>query len=98
MSQESPVPSRPRWWLNGLFVIIFVVPGMLGFCFKFSELLSLVQGDAEGAFAIAPITNYLLASSGFLFLLGWAAMNGMFHDIERPKYTMLEREAQLKDH
>ncbi|REK10311.1 MAG: cbb3-type cytochrome oxidase assembly protein CcoS [Planctomycetota bacterium] len=41
--------------------------------------------------------NYLLASLGFLFLFGWAVMSGMFHDIERPKYTMLENEARL-DH
>ena len=49
----------------------------------------------EGAFAIAPIVNYLLASAGFLFVLLWATANGMFHDIEAPKYRMLEREEEL---
>ena len=49
----------------------------------------------EGAFAISPIVNYLLASFGFLLLFGWAALGGMFHDIEQPKYTMLENEARL---
>jgi hypothetical protein len=55
------------------------------------------QGDAEGAFAVAPIVNYLLATTGFLFLLGWAAANGMFHNIEQPKQDMLAQEAAL-DH
>jgi hypothetical protein len=39
--------------------------------------------------------NYLLASLGFFFLLLWAAARGMFRDIERPKYEMLERERLL---
>jgi nitrogen fixation-related uncharacterized protein len=37
----------------------------------------------------------LLASFGFLLLFGWAAANGMFHDIEGPKYTMLVNENLL---
>jgi hypothetical protein len=28
-------------------------------------------------------------------MLGWATYNGMFHDIERPKITMLENEERL---
>ena len=39
--------------------------------------------------------NYLLASFGFLLLFVWAAANGMFHDIEGPKYTMLVNEDRL---
>jgi hypothetical protein len=39
--------------------------------------------------------NYLLASIGFLCMLIWAAANGMFRDIEQPKYRMLEVEEQL---
>jgi hypothetical protein len=44
---------------------------------------------------VTPVINYLLASLGFLLLFGWAAANGMFHDIEQPKRTMLEIEQQL---
>ena len=51
--------------------------------------------DPNGAFAVTPIVNYLLAGLGFLCMLGWAACNGMFHDIEQPKRTMLETEQQL---
>ncbi|HHM12601.1 MAG TPA: cbb3-type cytochrome oxidase assembly protein CcoS [Planctomycetaceae bacterium] len=41
------------------------------------------------------MVNYVLVGIGFLFLLGWAIFTGMFHDIEAPKYTMLEREREL---
>jgi len=30
-------------------------------------------------------------------LFFWAAANGMFHDIERPKYTMLDNERRLDE-
>ena len=39
--------------------------------------------------------NYLLASAGFFCLLVWAAWNGMFRDIEKPKDEMLANEALL---
>lgn len=77
---------------------------ILGFCLygfgsKFIELVRLVVSDKEaaqeGMFAVAPLMNYLLASAGFLCLLGWAAIHGMFRDIEQPKNTMLEVNAQL---
>jgi hypothetical protein len=77
---------------------------ILGFCFygfgsKFIEFLYLVLSDdeaaAEGVFAVTPVLNYLLASMGFLCLLGWAATHGMFHNIEQPKQTMLEVDAWL---
>lgn len=76
-------------------VLLFLGPCFLGFGSKFIELIHVFQGDAEGAFAVAPIVNYLLATTGFLFLLGWAAVNGMFHNIEQPKQDMLAREAAL---
>jgi hypothetical protein len=52
-------------------------------------------GGGAGAFAITPVLNSLLPSRGFFLLLSWAAANGMFHDIERPKPALLEREAEL---
>ena len=77
---------------------------ILGFCLygfgsKFIELVRLVMSDSdaaqEGIFAVAPLMNYLLASAGFLCLLGWAAIHGMFRDIEKPKQTMLEVNTRL---
>ena len=84
-----------RPWVKTLIVFLFLAPCFLGFGSKFVELVRVFRGDAEGAFAVAPIVNYLLATSGFLFLLGWAAVNGMFHNIEQPKQDMLKNEAFL---
>jgi hypothetical protein len=80
-----------------LIALAFLGPCLWGFGSKLYELVVVWQGDPEGAFAVAPIVNYLLAAAGFLLLLGWAAANGMFHDIELPKYTMLENEHRLDE-
>lgn len=81
-----------------LFALAVLLPSLYGFGTKFLELIEICRGDMTGAFAIAPIVNYLLASAGFLLLFGWAAANGMFQDIERPKQTMLENELRLDAH
>lgn len=85
-------------------IVLAMAVVILGFCFfgfgsKFLELVKLVRDSdsaaAEGVFAVAPLMNYLLASAGFLCMLGWAAAHGMFTDIEGPKRTMLEHEEKL---
>ena len=77
------------------FAVVILIPSILGFTDKFAEFINTFRGESDGAFAITPMVNYLLASLGFFCLLVWATMNGMFHDIEKPKYTMLEREREL---
>ncbi len=94
---ETATKSCRRPLVKALVVLLFLGPCFLGFGSKFIELVHVFQGDPEGAFAVAPIMNYLLATTGFLFLLGWAAANGMFHDIEQPKQEMLANEARLDD-
>jgi hypothetical protein len=79
-------------WVMALAVLL---PSLYGFGTKFLEFVALYRGDAEGAFAISPVLNYLLASLGFLCLFGWAALRGMFREVEQPKYTLLENEALL---
>lgn len=88
-------PSRRHRIFMLLMAAAVLVPSLFGFGTKFLEFIALYRGDVEGAFAISPILNYLLASFGFLFLFGWAALGGMFRDIEEPKYKMLENEALL---
>ena len=87
--------SRLQWRVTILFAIMILIPSMYGFVGKFVELVQVFRGEAGGEFAIAPILNYLLASLGFLCMLVWAILNGMFHDVERPKLAMLEHEEQL---
>jgi hypothetical protein len=72
-----------------------LVPSLWGFGGKFLELVRVAGADADGAFAIAPIANYVLASAGFALLFLWAAARGMLRDIEGPKWTLLENESLL---
>jgi hypothetical protein len=94
----SDVPTRSS---RGMFIatailgVLILIPSLLGFVNKLLEFAHVVQGDADGAFALTPIVNYLLASCGFLSLLIWASLRGLFRDIEAPKRVMLEREALL---
>ena len=79
------------------FALLILVPSLLGFANKFREFILLYRGDVDGVFAITPIVNYLLASLGFFCLFFWAIYQGMFRDIEAPKYTMLENERKLDE-
>lgn len=78
-----------------LLAVLILVPSMIGFVNKFVEFFNVSQESGAGLFAVAPMLNYILASLGFLCMLVWAAFNGMFHDIERPKFAMLENENLL---
>ncbi len=79
------------------FALIILIPSLLGFANKFREFVLLYRGDVDGVFAITPIMNYLLASLGFFCLFFWAIYQGMFRDIEAPKFTMLENERKLDE-
>lgn len=85
--------QRSRLW-QMLAVAFFLVPACIGFTWKFVDLLILADLD-EGAFALAPIMNYLLSSLGFFMLFFWAVRHGMFRNVEKAKYTMLENEKML---
>ena len=100
---RQPVSAGPgrstAWTITIVFAVLILIPSMLGFLMKFGELMELTQtvseGGADGGFAITPVVNYLLASAGFFFLLLWAAVNGMFRDLEQPKHVMLQNEQEL---
>lgn len=88
-------PWQTRRVVMLLMAAAVLLPSLYGFGTKLIEFVALARGDVEGSFAISPVVNYLLASFGFLLLFGWAALHGMFRDIEQPKYTMLENEDLL---
>jgi len=94
MKTPSRLPG-PKGLVMLLMALAVLLPSLYGFGTKFLEFIALFRGDVDGAFAISPVLNYLLASLGFLCLFGWAAMHGMFRDVEGPKVTMLENEARL---
>lgn len=71
-SPDDPTQTTGRWRqvLKVAFALsFFLLPAFLGFGNKFLELLALLGSDEDGAFAITPVLNYLLASLGFFFLL-----------------------------
>lgn len=80
-----------------VFALVILIPSLLGFANKFREFIMIFRGEVDGVFAITPIMNYLLASLGFFFLFCWAIAHGMFRDLERPKYAMLENERMLDE-
>ena len=94
---EDRSKRRRTYFITILFAVPILLFSGIGFVAKFIEFVHTFRGeyDGEGAFAITPMVNYLLASAGFFCLLIWAAINGMFHDIEQPKNTMLENDAAL---
>ena len=87
--------SRTRTILTIVFAALILIPSMMGFVAKFIEFINTFRSETGGVFAITPMVNYLLASVGFLCLLVWASINGMFHDIEQPKHVMLQQEQEL---
>ena len=95
MSDERPREGRKHGWIAISFALIVLPMSLYGFGAKFIEFIAIFRGDTDGAFAISPITNYLMASLGFFCLLCWATFQGMFRDVERPKSEFLEREAAL---
>lgn len=83
-------------------VLIFMsigilVPGGYGFIEKFIQFIRTLATDAEGGFTIIPITNYLIVGLGMTCLLVWATAQGMFRNVEEPKYTMLQQEEMLEN-
>jgi len=78
-----------------LLAVLILIPSGYGFAGKFIELIHVFRGEPGGAFAVAPMMNYLLASLGFFCLLLWASAHGMFRDIESPKFDMLAHEEIL---
>lgn len=50
-----------------LMALAVLLPSLYGFGTKLLEFIALFRGDVDGAFAISPVLNYLLASVGFLF-------------------------------
>lgn len=87
--------SRGQAWITAAMAVLILLPSMYGFVGKFVEFVAIYRGSAGGDFAVAPIMNYLLASAGFFCMLLWAAWNGMFRDVERPKIDFLTNESLL---
>lgn len=78
-----------------LLAVVILLPSAAGFGTKLLKFVK-ASGSGEGGFAILPLLVYLSVAAGFLCLLAWAMFQGMFKDVERPKFTMLENEERLE--
>ncbi len=90
-------PSRTKHVVLWVFFIMIILPGGYGFTEKFIQFVRTLNTEEGGGFTILPICNYLLMAMGFGCLLAWATAHGMFRDVEKPKYDMLERERFLEE-
>lgn len=91
-------PERSRRIRNivvwGMAVSI-LLPAAYGFIEKLMLFVLAVRRDLIGGFTIVPVVIYLIVTAGMMCLLIWAVKHGMFRDVEKPKFDMLQREADL---
>jgi nitrogen fixation-related uncharacterized protein len=77
------------------FVGLAVVGGGFTFCLKLYDFIKTAsRGDLPG-FAFATVVSYFIVTLGFLCLALWAFLSGHYHDIEEPKYRLLETESEI---
>ncbi|MCB9853144.1 MAG: hypothetical protein H6819_08610 [Phycisphaerales bacterium] len=86
--------KRITLWVMGLLII---VPGAYGFAEKMRQFILTLNTEEGAGFTIIPIANYFLIAGGMACLFGWAMCNGMFGNVEEPKYTMLDHERELDE-
>jgi len=80
------------------FLVVFLVPAGIGFAIKLYEFITVARGaTSEGTFMLVPVLNYFIVFMGMLCMLAWATTNGMFRDIEKPKFDMLRHEQELDE-
>ena len=93
-----PQMSRAHRITLILFIVFLILPAAWKFVEKLLLFIQAAREDGgDTAFAIVPVANYLIVFLGMLCLLVWAISNGMFRDIEEPKYTLLEKERRLDE-
>ena len=79
----------------GFAIAVMVIAG-LGFSYKMTEFVfTIIRDDVEGFGAVA-VATYLVGMLPLLLLTLWATFTGRFRDIERPKYRVLELDAEIE--
>ncbi len=87
--------SRPTpLWIT-VFLIGTVSLAAIGFLFKFIEFVAAYLKTDGTDFSIIPVATYLAVAAGYLCFFVWAFRQGMFTDIEAPKYRMLEMQDEI---
>ncbi|MBU6282503.1 hypothetical protein KGQ64_09705 [bacterium] len=74
--------------------VMFVAGG--AFFYKMTEfVVTMARGDVEGFGAVA-VATYVVGMLPLLLLTIWAVLSGHFRDVERPKFRMLELDAEIE--
>ena len=98
MTATASRTTRTQKMTTIFFLVVLLLPASIGFGIKLYEFMAVASGPtAEGTFMLVPVLNYFIVFMGMLCLLAWATTNGMFRDIEKPKYDMLETERELDE-
>jgi hypothetical protein len=92
---QNASDSRKKTIVVVTIGVLILVPAAYGFVEKLMLFILAVKRDMIAGFTIIPVVNYLIVTAGMACLLVWAIAHGMFRRIEQPKYTMLDREAQI---
>ena len=88
---------RKSRWVLFLWITIVVIGG-LAFLFKMAEFAFTLLDPANnrfGGFGAVAIGDYILGMLPLLFLTLWGVVKGHFHNIEQPKYRMLEMQREI---
>lgn len=93
---NSPKESLTKRIVLWTIAILILLPASYGFAEKLMLFVLAVRRDLIGGITIVPVVNYLIVTAGMVCLLFWGVAHGMFRDIEKPKYDMLEREEKLE--
>ena len=91
-SRDEPKPRSHRSWL--IFFGFIIAMAAVAFGFKFYEFFVDLASQEGFRFAGAHLATYLLVAGGFFLLLIYAFLHGHFHDIEQPKFDILDKERQ----
>ena len=73
-----------------------VLGGGATFAYKIYEFIQTAGRSDMPGFAFATVFSYFIVTLGFLCLAAWAYARGHYHDIEEPKYRLLETESELE--
>ena len=76
-------------------VLTAVAIGGGTFCLKLYEFIRTANEGSLPGFAFATVFSYFIATAGFLCLAVWAYLKGHYHDLEEPKFRLLQNEDEL---
>lgn len=100
LDRDNRVPRtlRGRTHIITLVIVTLLIigPGAYGFLDKLIQFAWTIRNDPYGNFTMVPLSNYMIVAFGMTCMLIWATAHGMFRDVERPKFTMLEQEEEIE--